>query len=550
MAGRKDDEYHPRNCPQGDGAPPRRKGQTGSFQSYLQSVTITSSLVENFPKQSQLVVSISCASLILGRGRTKGALMSYQFIHVETYSKKGRATRENDDQYNSVEQVFGEAARDERYSRHVGHVMEVLHLAGTMTLAELRATWERRVNEIRETVKLKDGKTYERRLKSDADTLYTEIHSHPMTVEEFQKDAGGIKGREMREWVQRALKDFKRRMPEGIDYTAVMHIDEAHIHFHIIAINTPDPKLDANKLHAGKAAAAKVRASAEATTPTASLPKPALEPAPKKPKQPKPSKNRATQKKNDEKHAASLAAWETECREVAERNKAVQLAWQESNRDHLISARRARGTTKEVEAYGAAMKTLQDDYYKHVGAPCGLLRDGPRRARKSTMQHSEDKRQAKVLADMKKEAEKKQQAVIAVANVNASYQEELEEKERSLNGRAEALKAREAHLWSQEKALAARTAEVAKAESELREGFAAMEAIVTGLEDGSARVRNGRLHLTVWPVAVKKALDPDAPRTPLTHLLTRFARFITRAWTAIDRASGAEQNIEERPEPR
>lgn len=143
-------------------------------------------------------------------------------------------------------------------------------------------------------MKLKDGKTYERRLKSDADTIYTEIHSHPMTVKEFHNDADGIKGREMREWVQRALKDFKRRMPEGIDYTAVMHIDEANIHFHIIAINTPDPKLDANKLHAGKAAAAKVRASAEATTPTAPLPKPVLEPVPNKPKQPKPSKNRAT----------------------------------------------------------------------------------------------------------------------------------------------------------------------------------------------------------------------------------------------------------------
>lgn len=66
--------------------------------------------------------------------------MSYQFIHIETYSKKGCTTRESEDQYNSVEQVFGEAARDEKYSRHVGHVMEVLHLAGTMTLAELRAT--------------------------------------------------------------------------------------------------------------------------------------------------------------------------------------------------------------------------------------------------------------------------------------------------------------------------------------------------------------------------------------------------------------------------
>lgn len=476
--------------------------------------------------------------------------MSYQFIHIETYSKKGRATRENEDQYNSVEQVFGEAARDEKYSRHVDHVMEVLHLAGTMTLAELRATWERRVSEIRETVKLKDGKTYERRLKSDADTLYTEIHSHPMTVEEFHKDAGGIKGREIREWVQRALKDFKRRMPEGIDYTAVMHIDEAHIHFHIIAINTPDPKLDANKLHAGKAAAAKVRASAEATTPTAPLPKPVLEPTPKKPKQPKPSKNRATQKKNDEKYATTLAAWETECREVAERNEAVQSAWQESNRDHLISARRARGATKEVEAYGAAMKTLQDDYYKHVGAPCGLLRDGPRRARKSTIQHAKDQRQAKLIAELKKEAEHKRNTVLAVAKINASYQEELEEKERALKRRTEALAERQASLNKLEHKLAAQAAEVEKAENELREGFAAMEAIVAKLEDGSAQVSNGRLHLTVWPDAVKRTFSPEAPETAVKRLIKRFIRFIVKARTAIDEAHDLQRDGNDQPEIR
>lgn len=471
--------------------------------------------------------------------------MSYRFIHVETYSKKGRATRENVDQYNSVEQVFGEAARDERYSGHVGHVMEVLPLEGTMTLAELRATWERRVSEIRETVKLKEGRTYERRLKSDADTLYTEIHSHPMTVEEFHNDADGTKRRAVREWVQRALKDFKRRMPEGIDYAPVMHIDEAHIHFHILAINTLDPRLDANKLHAGKAAAAEVRASAEATTPTAPLPKPALEPTPKKPKQPKPSKNRATQKKNDEKHAASLAVWEAECREITERNEVIWLGWQERNRDHLISARRARGSTKEVEVYGAAMRSLQDDYYNHVGAPCGLLRDGPRRARKSTIQHAEDQRTAKLLARMKKEAEQQKNASLAVAKINASYQEELEKKERALDAHNEALGKRQALLEERESELAAQAADVAMAAGELREGFAAMEAIVTSLEDGSAQVRNGRLHLAVWPDAVKKTFAPEISQTPVSRLIRRLVRFVVKAWTAADSARPLEDDSPE-----
>ncbi|WP_156477455.1 hypothetical protein [Falsihalocynthiibacter arcticus] len=35
-----------------------------------------------------------------------------------------------------------------------------------------------------------------------------------------------------------------------------LHLDEGHVHVHILAMNTADRKLDANKLHAGKVAAA------------------------------------------------------------------------------------------------------------------------------------------------------------------------------------------------------------------------------------------------------------------------------------------------------
>lgn len=63
-----------------------------------------------------------------------------------------------------------------------------------------------------------------------------------------------------------------------------MHLDEGYVHFHILAINTNDPKLDANKLHVGKAFAAETCGE--------------LKKRPKKPKQPRPSKNQETKRKN------------------------------------------------------------------------------------------------------------------------------------------------------------------------------------------------------------------------------------------------------------
>jgi hypothetical protein len=44
------------------------------------------------------------------------------------------------------------------------------------------------------------------------------------------------------------------RMPRGVDWPAVMYLDAGFLHFHIIDINTDEPKMHANKLHAGKEA--------------------------------------------------------------------------------------------------------------------------------------------------------------------------------------------------------------------------------------------------------------------------------------------------------
>jgi hypothetical protein len=320
--------------------------------------------------------------------------MAYQFLHIETYSEASKKVHGTEDHYNCAAQVLGEAMRLPEYCKHVENPRKVIHLGGTMSVRQLQEKRSAILANLRETVTRKDGTTYTRKLRRDAATLYTEIHSHPLPADALLKDkqahAPAIK-----EWISRALSDFKIRMPDGVDWSAVMHLDEGFVHFHIIAINTKDPKLDANKLHAGKAAAAKLRSDLETPTAVPALPKPTLEKRPNKPKQPRPSKNWETQKKNKAKRKVQLEDWEKACADVAARNDALMAQWDAENGEHLQVARKARGAIPEKQAYTKALKRLQDRYYETVGRPCGLLRDGPRRQRLSTKQYDAQKATAK-----------------------------------------------------------------------------------------------------------------------------------------------------------
>lgn len=197
--------------------------------------------------------------------------MSYQFIHIETYSEAAKKVSGTTGQFNSAMQIFGEALREPKYSIHVEKPGNVYKVEGTMSVRNLQEKRTSILDGLRETVTRKDGTTYTRKLRNDAATLYTEIHSHPLPAASLLSDKKAH-GSEIREWINHALADFTDRMPDDIDWSGVMHLDEGFVHFHIIAINTHDPKLDANKLHAGKVAAAALRD--ELDTPTAIPPLP------------------------------------------------------------------------------------------------------------------------------------------------------------------------------------------------------------------------------------------------------------------------------------
>ena len=323
--------------------------------------------------------------------------MGYQFFHIETYSEQAKPVKGSKDHFNSAAQVEGEAARDPIYSEQVDRPLPLQQVGGTLTIAEFRAKRARLLTDITETVTQKNGATYERGLRKDAATLYTEIHSHPLTSEEYLADRA-THGPTIKAWAKRVIADFRKRMPKGVDFTALLHFDEGHIHVHILAMNTNDAKLDANKLHAGKVAAA-VHRDENVSDAIQSLPMPELVARPKKPKKPRLSKNRVTQKKNNARYATAVAEWETSCAEIEAGNAVLTSEWEEVNKQHLKDARTKRGNPAVQKVYAAALKQLQDDYYDAVGKPCGLMRVGPRLARQSTKEYAADRQQAKRMAD-------------------------------------------------------------------------------------------------------------------------------------------------------
>lgn len=425
--------------------------------------------------------------------------MAYQFVHVETYARKPRKVRGTKDQWNSTKQIFEEALRSREFCKHVEHPRAPVPVLrhGAIPIGDLQALHDLRCREIRETVTASSGKSYSRKLRSDAPTLYTEVHSHPVTSGEFLADRKKYQP-EVNRWANLAVKDFRKRMPPGVQFAAVFHLDEANVHMHILALNMMDPRLDANKLHVAKVAAADYRASHRKPQTLSSLPKPELQSRPRKPKKPRLSKNRVTQKKNTEKHERALAEWEEACARAEATNAKKLEAWKKENGRHLHAARKKRKEKNpEKEAFDAGMMRFQDRYYEAVGKPCGLLRKGPGHERLTTKQYAARKASAKARA--------KEQAA------NLSFETELEVKEQALEARAKALaekerrlaaenitmKKKEAEVGDREQALASREKEVEDRERSIKgqeERAGAVQKRVEAISLGLELIRRDQLH--------------------------------------------------------
>ncbi len=166
--------------------------------------------------------------------------MGYQFIHMETYSRKP------DSKGLSVDHIFNEAERIPHACVHVENPQPPQLVFG-IPLDELRDVHAQRAAEA-STVDVK-GKA--RKARVDQHTLCTVIASHP----------GGSPD-EIGKWESLTVAWLKETYGERLA-SVVRHVDESHPHLHIYLL--PDaPSMKARGMHPGVVAKTEVAASSMA----------------------------------------------------------------------------------------------------------------------------------------------------------------------------------------------------------------------------------------------------------------------------------------------
>ena len=165
--------------------------------------------------------------------------MGFQFVHIETYSRKA------DKHGRSVDFVLAEAGRRPDASQHVSSPMPPRVVLGE-SVEGVRALHDARVAGASTTTKA--GQL--RRLRSDQHTLLTVVASHPATMDEVRADPA--KAAEVEVWQRRAV-DWMRRQWGSQLVSVLRHDDEGHPHLHAYVLPS-DLELRARLLHAGVAA--------------------------------------------------------------------------------------------------------------------------------------------------------------------------------------------------------------------------------------------------------------------------------------------------------
>jgi hypothetical protein len=164
-------------------------------------------------------------------------LMSFQFIHMEAFSKKG------DGKGRTVAFVMAEARRDPVASVHVANPSVPVVVYGS-TIDEVEAMHDAAAAVAMTAVK--GGKP--RKLRQDHKTLHTVIASHPFTMEEVRGDPQ--KRQQAEEWERRTIAWLRAQY--GADLKSVVrHEDESHFHVHAYIVPTDDPEMRALRHHPG-----------------------------------------------------------------------------------------------------------------------------------------------------------------------------------------------------------------------------------------------------------------------------------------------------------
>ncbi|PCK88933.1 hypothetical protein CPT32_01715 [Rhizobium sophoriradicis] len=165
--------------------------------------------------------------------------MSFQFIHLETYSRKGDASGR------TTEFVFAEARRDPGASVHVVNPAPPVVVHGVDI-----NTVERRHDAAADEARTipKGGKP--RKIRVDQHTLLTVVASHPFTVDEVKTDTA--KRRDVENWERLTVDWLKQQYGDALA-SVVRHEDESHWHLHIYVLPSSSD-MKASALHPGQTA--------------------------------------------------------------------------------------------------------------------------------------------------------------------------------------------------------------------------------------------------------------------------------------------------------
>ncbi|WP_105415218.1 hypothetical protein [Neorhizobium sp. T25_27] len=166
--------------------------------------------------------------------------MGYQFVHLESFSRKADA------QGRGTDFIFAEASRKPDASVHVSNPSPpvLVHGVGVEAVQEMHD-----LAVTSATVEVKGGKS--RKIRQDQKTVHTVVASHPYTMDEIRADPA--KRREAEEWERRTVAWLRDQYGDDLK-SVIRHEDESHWHIHAYILPLSDPALKAARYHPGMTA--------------------------------------------------------------------------------------------------------------------------------------------------------------------------------------------------------------------------------------------------------------------------------------------------------
>lgn len=173
--------------------------------------------------------------------------MAYQFVHLESWSRKPDAAGR------STDFIFDEATRRPIASVHVADPRPPTVIYG-VGVDEVRQMHDAAAA----SAMTPGARGKPRKLDSKQKTLHTVVASHPYTVEDVRADSR--KATEVREWERRTVAWLRDQYGPALK-SVIRHTDEQQWHVHAYVLPTHDSQLRAGVYHPGVIAKKAVKAA-------------------------------------------------------------------------------------------------------------------------------------------------------------------------------------------------------------------------------------------------------------------------------------------------